>query len=469
MTMRVLFIWPAVRGADLRNFLPLGFGQLAAHLPADVEAELYDGVLTSSCTLDDVTSAVVRFQPQIVGLSLWNFNHPEVVAIAKMVRQRFPQIITVIGGPSVTGYGERVLAVVPGDFAIVGEGETAFATLVEAVRHGCAHPRGQNPRLTAIPGLIWRDEAGQTHANDPRREDLAAIAPADPRFIRLDEYLRMGYDYGIHPVGRPRRTAPIWTTRGCPYSCRYCTGGLHFGSKVRTRPAAAVVAEIARLHREHRINGFNIIDDNFTFHLDYAKEVCRGILALGLRDVSFCCPNGVRLERLDAELLALMRQAGWAWLFLAPESGSTRTLQRMHKHLDLAVAREKIRLVKAAGLQAFGFFMIGYPGETPADLRRTMRFAAAEPFDAVVFTCFQPLVGTPVFADLVAAGDLVDAAIGHDYYTVTYAPRGMTVAQLRAWRLLAFAWFFARRPQRLATLFASFSWTRLLAVLRKFL
>ncbi len=89
-----------------------------------------------------------------------------------------------------------------------------------------------------------------------------------------------------------------------------------------------MVSLVRHLYDEKNIRQINIIDDNFTFHTEYAKEFCRAIIALNLQDLRFSTPNGIRVQRTDKELLHLMREAGWRSLIIAPESGSRKVLKK---------------------------------------------------------------------------------------------------------------------------------------------
>jgi radical SAM superfamily enzyme YgiQ (UPF0313 family) len=460
--MKVLLVWPSVGGAQLHGFLPLGLGCLAANLPGDFEVHLWDGVLDRLPNAS-IVQELERFRPDAVGISVWNFNLLGTREVVAAVRQRCPGLPIVAGGPTVCGYGERALDVVGADYAFAGEGERPFCRFLELLRDGQLSAEAKRQ----LPGLIYRDEAGRATANPPRWEPLDDLKSCDYGLIRLNDYLARGYQYGMHP--KARRTAPVATTRGCPFPCKFCGARLINGPRVRCRPVESVVAEIRMLHERFAIDGFNIIDDNFTFDRDYAKRLCRAILGLGLRDVSFCSPNGVKMECLDEELLGLMKQVGWHSVFIAPESGSERTLAAMRKHVDLSAVEERIRVIQRAGLRVLGFFIIGYPGETAADIRRTLAYARRMPFDAVTFTCFQPLPGTPVTEELLASGELGNVAEGTDYYQVSYAPKGLTPRQLRRWRLWGLLRFYTSSFPRLWLALRSYSLRRILMFLGKLL
>jgi radical SAM superfamily enzyme YgiQ (UPF0313 family) len=158
---------------------------------------------------------------------------------------------------------------------------------------------------------------------------------------------------------------------------------------------------ITFLYEEYNIRGFSIIDDNFTFYTDYAKDFCKEVIKLSYNDVEFNTPNGVRMQRSDSELWKLMKQAGWKGVTVAPESGSERVLKSMRKNLNVKEIPAIIKNIKKAGLKVRGFFMVGYPGETLEDLEKTKKLIKKCKFFNLSISYFQPMPGTPIYDELV--------------------------------------------------------------------
>lgn len=458
--MPILFVWPSVPGAELFNLLPLGIGYLKANLPEHHAAFLWDGLLEKR-SLSDLANTIATVRPEVVAFSVWAFNRTAVADAIALVRGTAPDVTIIAGGPAVSGLATAALDDLDIDFGIAGEGEWCLPLLLDAVAHG----KRDNESLRGIPGLLWRNDANEPQANSPVWADLSTLNSCDYGFIQLERYLEQGYRYGYHPAAK--RTAPVTTTRGCPFPCEYCSARDVNGKQVRTRLIPAILEEIRRLHAEFGIDGFNIIDDNFTLHMAWAKDLCRGLISLRMPGVSFNAPNGIKVEYLDDELLGLMKTAGWECLFVAPESGSVATLKRMQKPVKLPVVQEKIRLLQKYGFKSFGFFIIGYPGETPEDIAQTIRFACESALDMAVFTCFQPLAGTPVAKRLVESGEIDAAPVGVDYYKVTYAPKGMNTAQLKRLRFWGHLRFYTSSWSRFATALRAYSPSRILTFVRK--
>jgi radical SAM superfamily enzyme YgiQ (UPF0313 family) len=438
----VLFAWPKVGSSELFNFLPLGIGYLSANLDPRHQKRFFDGVLSGAIN-EAILADLDEFAPDLVVISVWSFNFKEAFGLAKSIKEHSPGVKVFVGGPEPSGRVAQMLRDFPwADFSLVGEGEGPLNMLADLVVRG----EDTTANLAAIPGMVFRD-GEQIVAVPPEFGSIEDLAHCDYEFIRFGEYLDKGYNYGLHR--KAKRTAPVLTTRGCPFNCSFCGARRINGRKVRTRKVESVLGEMKYLYDRYGVDGINIIDDNFTYHIDFAKAVCRGILDLSIAGVSLNCPNGVRMERLDDELLSLMRRAGWEWVFIAPESGSPATLKRMKKALSLPTVVEKVKMIQRSGLYVFGFFIIGYPGEREEDIKMTFTFARTAGFDAAVFTCFHPLPGTPIYEDMAAAGQLGRITASTDYYEVNYAPEGLTPVRLKRLRLLGMIGFHLSSPRRI--------------------
>ncbi len=453
--VKVLFIWPHVKSANVNYFMPLGFGYLSANLPKSHNIRLWDGILKNQPN-SKVVDEIRQFKPDVAGVSVWNFNMAAAKEVIGIIKENFPELTVVAGGPEPSGQREKILNSLGCDYAFVGEGERPYRKFLELFSDGVLTSEAKS----GIAGFVYKDENGKVVCNQPRFESLEDLNYCDYETVDLNGYLDNGYMYGIHP--NTNRTASIVTSRGCPFPCEYCSARLLNGPKVRTRTVESVIEEIRELHEKYRIGGFNIIDDNFTFHIDFAKEVCREIIKLGLDGVSFYSPQGVRLEFLDEELLELMKQAGWRCIVIAPESASDKTLKNMRKKIKLETVMEKMRLIKNSGMNMFGFFMIGYPGETDEDIRKTLRFARKNPFDYVLISCFQPLSGTPAYEKLLASGEIDDSHEASYTWSASYAPKGMTTGQLRLWLFWGYLRFYTSSFGRMKKLFLEVSFKRIL-------
>jgi anaerobic magnesium-protoporphyrin IX monomethyl ester cyclase len=403
--MRVLLVWPY--GFDGRYVLPLSLAYLESNLPRDrFETRILDCVRqrirADSAAFRD---QVARFAPDVVGVSSWATTHAEALAVLRSVKQRDPRTVTVMGGAHATSYTAEIMKERSVDYLFRGESELSFPRFLDQIAQ-------ERPGLAEIRGLVYRSADGTVQHNEMECEtDLDKILRPDYESIGLEDYIREGYRFNT-PY---RRNAPIWVTRGCPYVCGFCSAPIQNGRLIRRHSVGYVTAWIQDLYHRGQIRKINIIDDNFTFDPAYAKDVCRAVIGLQLKDLRMGTPNGIRVQRTDPELLGLMKRAGWETISIAPESGSKRTLARMRKNLDVDIIPGKVREIQNAGLKVVGFFVLGYPGETKEDLRETVRLIRKCRFNFFYLNNFQPLPGTPIYDELLASGEIEAGTLPTDY------------------------------------------------------
>jgi radical SAM superfamily enzyme YgiQ (UPF0313 family) len=98
----------------------------------------------------------------------------------------------------------------------------------------------------------------------------------------------------------------------------------------------------------------------------------------------------------------------------------------MRKRMDLADVVRKIDMAHRQGLNIVGNFMCGYPGETPEDLELTKRYILDNAFDRCNVSIFNPIPGTPIHDELLAAGEIDATPRRIDYKAIGYLTPGLT-------------------------------------------
>lgn len=407
--MRALLVWPTGMKSDDWMLFPLALGYLRNAVDCDI----------LDCSIEDIDNAEIARRCRgydLVGITVWGFNVHNVQDIIDRIRACCDAKI-VVGGPSA--------GLINADYALLGEAEEKFAALVAQLG---APPSAQ---LDAIPGLgIGADRAPKMP--EVFSDDLDALGIVDYDALRLADYHRKGYKYWLYTLKDKFVTAPLMATRGCPYKCTFCAAPALQGIKLRKHSIAYVMDTIETLCFKHGVRQISFLDDNLTLDARWAKKLCEEIILFKERhNIELACAtsNGVRYKTLDLELLKLMRRAGWGEIVLAPESGSVRTLTRMRKELDLDVVDEKVELVHRAGMNTVAFFIVGYPGETPEDLEESRKYILSSKFDRAIVNLFNPIPGTPIYFELLQAGEIEPQEIKINYRSVEalqYVTPGLT-------------------------------------------
>jgi len=409
---RVLLIEP--RGNIQYYVLPLALGILKSNIPD------YHTVKILDCSYKNINAnslefkrEIETFKPQVVGVSCSLQTYPEGIAAVQIVKSMDPKIITVMGGAHPSIFSDMIMTNTSVDFLFRGEGELSFPVFLNILDGQAA--------LSSVDGLVYRQN-GKIVKNAVNMEaELDKIKIPDYDAVGLNNYIEKGYNYG----GMYGRTSPLWLTRGCPYACTFCSGSHVNGRKIRSHSLQYVVDWINHLYNNFDIRQFAIIDDNFTFYNDYAKEFCRILINLINKNhfkekIYFATPNGVRLDKLDTELLSLMKEAGWQDLTIAPESGSRKTLKRMGKRMNPDMVPEVVNNIKKAGLNVRGNFMICYPGETKEDIKETIQLIRKSRFDFFQIMRFMPIPGTPIYNDLVREEEIPPDYMPPHFYTLIF-------------------------------------------------
>jgi len=417
--MRVLLIQPNRPGVNA-DFPPMGLMYLATalrthgHEPSILDAKL--------CNLNAaaVSGYVADNKPDMIGISVLSAALHQTKDVIREIR-KVSKAQIVCGGHHVTGVGPRAIDELGADFCIAGEGERALPMLANG-----------SPKQT-IPGLIWRSRVGTLWSNDPDDiQDIDALGwPAwdlcPPAW------------YWDRPVF-PRGICWVLTSRGCPFRCGFC---VKLGRKLRTRPVESVYAEIEWLDKTYGCNLFVTLDEGFAMNVGRAKAIARHFIAQG-NHYRYMVGTGFRLSVLDEELLDVLAEARFLKVSaVGIESASDRVRKLMNKNLSDEDIRSGVTMMQKHGWQTYGLFILGYPGDTRAEMWSNLKLAIDLRLDGAQFNPFIPLPGTPAVDQLQASGELpADFDFGQmSQDCVLYAPPGMTkkdIIRFKQWAAVRF-------------------------------
>ena len=339
---------------------PLGLLYLAsAAREAGHRVDLADLALMGATKVSSLEPWLKEHEPQVVGLSApFSLMAPVVEELARFVKQKLPRARVTVGGAHASSLPAKVLACPEVDAVFLGESEISFARYLA----------GEAP--SQIDGIAYRQN-GDTILN-PKKEWVRELDSLP--FPARDLLDLKAYWSRSGRAGTGRWTSFI-TSRGCPFRCVFCSTHTVWGRRWRPRSAQNVVAELEELAGRYGIDTLSLEDDNFTLRMDRAKEILRLVLEKGLR-FDWATPNGLRADRLDEELLELMKAAGFTQAKVAIESGHPRVNRDViRKNLDLEKAKEVVSLAASKKLPPSAFFVMGFPEETPEEMLTTVEYA----------------------------------------------------------------------------------------------
>jgi radical SAM superfamily enzyme YgiQ (UPF0313 family) len=308
-------------------FPPLGLLTVAAMLPREWQLRVVD-VNVAPLRDEDLRWA------DYVMISAMIVHQESVRAIVARCTALGRQVIA--GGPLFTT-GHEAFPEIP--HFVLGEAEDIMPQLVEDLRRGCPQRiyRATGwPQLTETPLPRW---------------DL----------IEMKHYVTMSVQF----------------SRGCPFDCEFCDIIVMNGRVPRTKTPAQLVAELEELRRRGWREMVFVVDDNFIGDKARARTLLREIVAWRRRtraEMGFLTEASVNLAA-DAELCALMVEAGFTKVFVGIETPSVESLEECHKvqnrGRDLV---EVVRTLQRHGLEVMGGFIVGFDNDGWDIFKRQFEF-----------------------------------------------------------------------------------------------
>ena len=364
---------------------PLGLLTIASVIrQAGHEVKLVDANLEK---LKSVSIIERVYDADIMGITAVTPTITEAKRIADTVKDAIPRMPIILGGAHGTLLPEETLHYGSFDYIVQGEGEDAVKTLLRWFR-----PGGLNGRLIGVmhrgKGIII--DAGKA----PDVKDLDALP--------ILAYDLLGKDYQPHPPhGLYPPAMPVITSRGCPYSCTFCSKPV-FGNHYRAQSPERVLDELIYLKRLG-VREIIFYDDIFT--LDRRRIMRLMDLMTPLR-LHWTCET--RVDLVDGELLQEMKRAGCFAIAYGIESASSEVREGLCKRIKDADIVSAIYFTRKFGIQTIGYFMIGSPNETPQSIKDTIALAKALKLDYAQFAVTTPFPGSVLYDKYVEQGKPID-------------------------------------------------------------
>lgn len=339
--------------------------------------------------------------PRWVGANLLAPTYENSVALLRRLR---PETMVMLGGHHAKAMPERILSdlrIPRIDAMVLGEGEIRVAALLS-----------DREAREELQGVWWRCTIGATQArpSSPNPDHLAppidSLPVLDRKFMAQDPFV----------AADGRTEANMVGSRGCPYNCSFCGAAVSANPDVtiRTRQPSSIADEMEQLADRHGVTAFRFVDDLFLARPSFMRDCAREFTRRGFGERFVWDATG-RINVLDKqpdELIEMLRESGLREVALGIESGSDTILELMDKRITGAMARRVTERLISAGVDVKGYFIVGYPSESQADLDDTVSLIkdlwslsdlTPGEFRASVFE-FRPYPGTPVWHKLIELG-----------------------------------------------------------------
>lgn len=361
---------------------PLGLAMIAAVTPSWVEVSLTD---------ENVTAIDFQKETDLVGITATTVTAPHVYEIADAFRVRGVKVV--LGGIHPTVLPEE--ASQHADAVVIGEAEGIWPSLIEDFKENRlqrVYRNNQRPNLLGLPL--------------PRRELFKKGAYLLPNSIS--------------------------TTRGCPYSCSFCSISSIFGHTYRCRPVAEILKEISTF-KDRKLITF--VDDNIVGNPKFAKELFRGLVPYKIRWLGQASLTIAR----DNELLELAAVSGCIGLLIGFESLSAANMAAVAKRVNVDEYEQGIRKIHSHRIAILGSFIFGFDGDDEAVFEDTVRFSQKMRLESAHFNILTPYPGTAIYQSFNKAGRILTKDWSKYGYESVFEPKRMSREMLQrgtdwAWR-----------------------------------
>jgi radical SAM superfamily enzyme YgiQ (UPF0313 family) len=381
-------------------------------------------------TYEEIVKRVVDGGYQYAGFTAVTISIDHAAHLAALLKQANPSIRAIIGGPHFTALPEKTFALYNAfDIGVIGEADITIIELLQNL--------DTDGDLETVAGLMVRTPSGAVRtAPRERVRDLDALPK--PAWDLLPD-LAKHYCPPVHTLKRIP-AALLIASRGCPGHCAFCDRSV-FGNVLRAYSAQYTFELIEELYERYGIREIQLRDDNFVAYRKRLKELCE-ILKRKKLNLVWTCTG--RVDMVNPEILATMKEAGCWQIWYGIESGSQDVLKAIKKQTTIEQIERAVGMTHDAGISPCGFFIVGHPTETRESMDSTIRLALRLPLDEAHFSFMTPFPGSELYRRAHEFGSFdSDWKKLHGWLPV-FVPWGLTPADLERASKRAFRSFYFR-------------------------
>lgn len=372
----------------MKPYPPLGILYLSAYLEQHgFDNSIHDSTFSS---FEKLCAQLLTEKPDLIGIYTNLMTKLNVLKIISFVKSQptLNHTKIVLGGPEVRNHVDNFLNY-GAAIIVLGEGEE---TMLELAQNFTS--LNNDTILNEIKSIAFKNKHEKiTHtAARSLLKNIDELSFPNRKKINLQLY----FDAWKSKHGQSALS--VSTMRGCPYTCKWCSRAV-YGQSYRRRSAKLVVDEIEYIQKNYTVDTLWFVDDVFTVSHKWLKEFRDEIVTRKI-NVAYECIT--RADRLNEESLILLKESGCFRVWIGAESGSQKIIDAMDRRVSVEQVREMIQLSKKHKIQSGTFIMLGYPGETEADIEETIHHLKVSDPDLYTITVAYPIKGTPLYSEVEA-------------------------------------------------------------------
>ncbi|MCF8298563.1 MAG: B12-binding domain-containing radical SAM protein [Saprospiraceae bacterium] len=370
----------------------IGIGYLASYA-REIHKDLNIKILDTRISKETEIDAFLNTKYDLIGITASSQVFLEAVEVAAKLKTIFPDTPICLGGSHTSTVKEESIEGFPFDFAIYGEGEISFSELI-------GHIKGEVD-LSTINGLIYKNASGSIIVNPPR----AIIKDIDK--IPFPAYDL--FDMASYPQHR------MTTSRGCPFNCVFCNSHSLWTNKWRKRSSENLIEEIKILISKYKRKTIVFNDDSFNIDAKRVIKFCDELIS---QKLNIIWSTSVRVDLITPEIATKMKKSGCYNVSIGVESANNEVLEKINKKTTHEKISKGINILRDAGIDVMGQFMIGNPGDNLETVKESIEFAKNSNLTGVEFYTALPYKDSLLWEFVKEHGRLLTSVESYEYHTI---------------------------------------------------
>lgn len=319
-----------------------------------------------------------KVRPRYIGFTSTTPLFPKICELSFKCRQILGNEVTlVLGGPHATAVPKEALETSEFDILVFGEGEATIVDIWKGVEK------------SKIDGIYYKENG--TVIKNPKRSRIKCLD--DLPFLAVDLFDSQNY-VSAKALSKATPNFQYESSRGCIGICTFCNKNIS-GNNYRPKSPERVVEEIEYIlgfgYKEIRF-----VDDQFNADIDRAIKICELIIKKNLK-FPWSLASGIRVDTVNEEFFKVAKRAGCYQIGVGFESGTQEGLDSIKKGVTIEQSLNCAKLMRKAGIEIIGFFILGLPDDTIESMEETIKFALKLKPDYAKGTILMPFPGTMLF------------------------------------------------------------------------
>lgn len=338
-----------------------------------------------------------------VGFSVMTVQLAWAYYVSKAIKAKAPEMPIVWGGVHPTLFPEQTVEDAAVDIVAVNDAAGTIAGLALTLSSG-GDPAG-------IPGICYKDATGiRRTASNTDRDTFLNIPHINFSLIDHDRYSRnnnVATEEFYEGRYKNCRAYPVITGLGCAYSCTFCINVI-LGRRYCFRAAGEIVEQIKRIQKEYGADFIQPMDENFFIN---KKRTFEFLELLEKEDLKIKWRPQSRADYfsdtyLDIDAAKRLDRSGMVVAAMGVESASQKILDKLNKQLKVDQIIKAMEILSRTNIVPKMNFMVGLPGETEKDIKKTydlaIRLRKIARKSCVTISPFRPYPGSPLYDHIVA-------------------------------------------------------------------